>query len=93
MAGDSRGERVPGPRPTSVNGGDASRRISYAASHEAGNGGMPSADDEWFMRSFCARIRVTRDDRGRASRLDITWGGVGEPMKFSRVEPAETAGG
>jgi CubicO group peptidase (beta-lactamase class C family) len=54
---------------------------------------VPVADDEWFMRSFFARIRVTRDDHGRASRLDITWGGVVEPMKFTRMEPPGTPGG
>jgi hypothetical protein len=54
---------------------------------------QPVADDEWFMRSFFARIRVTRDARGRASQLDITWGGVGEPMKFTRLEASGTRGG
>ena len=54
---------------------------------------MPVGDDEWFMRSFYSRVRVRRDGRGRAVGLAITSGGVGEPMKFTRVEPAGGRGG
>jgi CubicO group peptidase (beta-lactamase class C family) len=54
---------------------------------------LPVGDDEWFMRASYARVRVRRDERGRAVGLAITWGGVGEPMKFTRVEPAGTRGG
>jgi CubicO group peptidase (beta-lactamase class C family) len=54
---------------------------------------VPTSNDELFMRSGFARIRVTRNEKGEASELSLLWASGGEPMKFTRVTSAGTPQG
>ena len=45
---------------------------------------MPTGDDELFMRSEFATIRLTRKKDGQVDEMTIRWGGQGEPTKLTR---------
>jgi CubicO group peptidase (beta-lactamase class C family) len=54
---------------------------------------VPTSNDELYMRSGFAKIRVTRNEKGEAAELSLLWGSGGEPMKFTRVTPTVTPQG
>jgi D-alanyl-D-alanine carboxypeptidase len=50
---------------------------------------QPVADDELYMRTRFAKMRVSRDKNGQATQLHILWGGEGDPMILNRVSTAD----